>query len=311
MTRTGNTGQVVTGVNGVFHNNFFKVNYDERLDKDFLVQFLRSEKTQKLIIRYAGTSTIPDLNHKDFYRLSIPLYDIQQQIKIGNLLSTMDKLIEDKESLINYLTIEINAKLNNIYDNLVGDSIKLGDLVDVYSGLKGKTKADFDRHDVNAKYIQFKNIHTGVIKFSELGNVHLDNDERQERVLLNDILITGSSENIEEVGTTTINELDERNLYLNSFSYILRPKNIHPKYLHYYLKSKTIRKKIINEGQGITRINLSPTRIIGIKITTIDTEKQKKIANLLSSMDKTIDLHKQELEQLKLKKKYYLNKIFN
>jgi type I restriction enzyme S subunit len=92
MTRTGNTGQVVTGVNGVFHNNFFKVNYDERLDKDFLVQFLRSEKTQKLIIRYAGTSTIPDLNHKDFYRLSIPLYDIQQQKKIGNLLSTMDKI---------------------------------------------------------------------------------------------------------------------------------------------------------------------------------------------------------------------------
>jgi type I restriction enzyme S subunit len=26
MTRTGNTGMVVTGVSGVFHNNFFKIN---------------------------------------------------------------------------------------------------------------------------------------------------------------------------------------------------------------------------------------------------------------------------------------------
>ncbi len=28
MTRTGNTGKVVTNVEGVFHNNFFKVNFD-------------------------------------------------------------------------------------------------------------------------------------------------------------------------------------------------------------------------------------------------------------------------------------------
>ena len=37
MTRTGNTGQIVTGVSGAFHNNFFKINYDEQvLDKNFL-----------------------------------------------------------------------------------------------------------------------------------------------------------------------------------------------------------------------------------------------------------------------------------
>ena len=92
MTRTGNTGQVVTDVEGVFHNNFFKVKYDERVDKNFMVQFLKYEKTQRLILRYAGTSTIPDLNHKDFYRILFPMYDVENQKKIGNLLSTMDKM---------------------------------------------------------------------------------------------------------------------------------------------------------------------------------------------------------------------------
>ena len=41
MTRTGNTGMVVTGVNGVFHNNFFLIDFDRnKYDKVFLVQYL-------------------------------------------------------------------------------------------------------------------------------------------------------------------------------------------------------------------------------------------------------------------------------
>ena len=41
MTRTGNTGCVVTNVQGVFHNNFFKINFDRnRIDKDYLVYYL-------------------------------------------------------------------------------------------------------------------------------------------------------------------------------------------------------------------------------------------------------------------------------
>ena len=66
MTRTGNTGQVVTNVNGAFHNNFFKIEYDRRkVNKKFLIEFLRKDSTQYKILSLAGTSTIPDLNHGD------------------------------------------------------------------------------------------------------------------------------------------------------------------------------------------------------------------------------------------------------
>ena len=37
MTRTGNTGQVVTNITGAFHNNFFKIKYSKDLNKNFLV----------------------------------------------------------------------------------------------------------------------------------------------------------------------------------------------------------------------------------------------------------------------------------
>ncbi|WQT04428.1 restriction endonuclease subunit S [Helicobacter pylori] len=101
MTRTGNTGMVITNIEGVFHNNFFKINFDRTLiNKDFLVYFLSLEQTQKTILRKAGTSTIPDLNHNDFYSLSIPLPPLNEQIAIANILSDVDRYLYSLDSLI-------------------------------------------------------------------------------------------------------------------------------------------------------------------------------------------------------------------
>ena len=72
MTRTGNTGMVVTDVEGVFHNNFFLIDFDRnRFSKGFLVEYLNLDYIQADILRRAGTSTIPDLNHGDFYKMKI------------------------------------------------------------------------------------------------------------------------------------------------------------------------------------------------------------------------------------------------
>ncbi|WQU78203.1 restriction endonuclease subunit S [Helicobacter pylori] len=101
MTRTGNTGMVITNIEGVFHNNFFKINFDRTLiNKDFLVYFLSLEQTQKTILKKAGTSTIPDLNHNDFYSLSIPLPSLDEQIAIANILSDVDRYLYSLDALI-------------------------------------------------------------------------------------------------------------------------------------------------------------------------------------------------------------------
>lgn len=94
MTRTGNTGIVVTNEIGVFHNNFFKVDFRrDLLNKDFLVWFLNTNFMQNLIIRYAGTTTIPDLKHGDFYKLPVVIPSLEEQEKIASILSEVDKKI--------------------------------------------------------------------------------------------------------------------------------------------------------------------------------------------------------------------------
>jgi len=112
FTRTGNTGQVITGIEGVYHNNFFKVAYDEtKVRGDYLVQFLNWQPIQELIIERAGTTTIPDLNHGDFYSLPLFLPDLNEQDLISGILdghivslktdtSTLRKLYSLKTALM-------------------------------------------------------------------------------------------------------------------------------------------------------------------------------------------------------------------
>ncbi|GAA0496812.1 restriction endonuclease subunit S [Salinibacillus aidingensis] len=95
MTRTGNTGVVISNVEGAFHNNFFKVDYDKKLiNKDFLVYYLKSNIIQNIIKRLAGTTTIPDLKHGDFYNIPVVLPELDEQKNIASILSSTDKQIK-------------------------------------------------------------------------------------------------------------------------------------------------------------------------------------------------------------------------
>ena len=93
LARTGATGEVITNVSGVFHNNFFKINYDEMfILRDYLVYFLKVNEVKNHLLILAGTTTIPDLNHGAFLSTSICLPDKQEQDQICKYLD--EKLTE-------------------------------------------------------------------------------------------------------------------------------------------------------------------------------------------------------------------------
>ena len=92
MTRTGNTGMVITDVAGVFHNNFFLIDFDRiRYNKVFLAEYLNLDLIQAEIRRRAGTSTIPDLNHGEFYAIAIYEPPIELQDQFASFVEQIDK----------------------------------------------------------------------------------------------------------------------------------------------------------------------------------------------------------------------------
>jgi len=84
------SSDLVTNVEGAFHNNFFKIAYPNYI----IFYFLNLIQTQTQILKLAGTSTIPDLNHSDFYRIKIQLPQLPEQTKIANFLTAIDEKIQ-------------------------------------------------------------------------------------------------------------------------------------------------------------------------------------------------------------------------
>ena len=100
---------------------------------------------------------------------------------------------------------------------------QLSELATTVSGLTGKTKADFS--DGNARFVSYRNIFANPsVDLHAPDFVKVKEGERQNSVQLGDILITGSSESLEEVGMSSVVTSEPLEpMYLNSFCFIIRP----------------------------------------------------------------------------------------
>ena len=305
MTRTGNTGRVVTGVSGVFHNNFFRINFDRsKIDKDYLVYYLNLKSIQNLILEKAGASTIPDLNHGDFY--SIPFNypeNLNEQraiaktfINIDNLINSLQFLILKKEK-IKKQTMNILFDKNNFKSEL--KTICLNKIGYAYNGLSGMKSENFK--DGNKKYITFLNVlGNPIVKEQQFEKFYCNNV--QKKVQKGDLFFNTSSETPEEVALCSTINFDIDELYLNSFCFGFRitDHSINNLYLSYFYRSKYGRNIIKNLAQGSTRYNLPKKRFMEYSICVpSDTNEQIEYANILMNMDNEIELLKEKLSKYK------------
>ena len=122
---------------------------------------------------------------------------------------------------------------------------------------------------------------------------------------------TTSSETPNEVGMSSVLLDKIENTYLNSFcfGYRFNFDKLNPYFARYYFRSLKFRKKIYKLAQGITRFNISKNEVMKLKFKLPPLKEQQKIAKVLSTADKEIELLKNELKELKKQKKALMQKL--
>ena len=180
----------------------------------------------------------------------------------------------------------------------------LGDVADIYGGLTGKSKSDFEHG--NALFVSYKNIYNNYeVNSQELSKVKVSETEQQHKIEYGDILFTGSSETAEEVAyssavTTHFNEA----VYLNSFSFGVRfHKDIEliPEFSKHLFRGSYMRKQLAKTASGVTRFNVSKTRFKKILIPIPPLSVQRKLVEILDKFTE-LDCRKRQYE-------YYRNKL--
>lgn len=185
---------------------------------------------------------------------------------------------------------------------------KLGKIGYTYTGLSGKTKEDFGHGD--AQFITYMNVFSNSINDPTMVEP-IEIDAKQNEVEVGDVFFTTSSETPEEVGMTSVLLEKHGKTYLNSFCFGYRPMiKINSYYLAYMLRSKHIREKIILLAQGISRYNISKTKVMEISVPIPSLSEQKCIGQYLYDLDNIITLHQRKLDKIKAIKKAYLSEMF-
>jgi type I restriction enzyme S subunit len=87
--------------------------YKKQVNKIYLFYYLNLPWIQEEVKALAGTTTIPDLNHSDFYSLKFLKSPLSEQRRIAEVLSQIDKTIEKEQ---NY-----KQKLEQIKQGLMED----------------------------------------------------------------------------------------------------------------------------------------------------------------------------------------------
>ncbi|ELY3572356.1 restriction endonuclease subunit S [Cronobacter sakazakii] len=182
--------------------------------------------------------------------------------------------------------------LEKLLDGVEVEWKSLGEVAEIYGGLTGKTKADFEKG--NARYISYKKIFGSLdIKNMPTDYVHVREDERQHEVRYGDILFTGSSEIAEEAGIScaVTSQFDEP-VYLNSFSFGVRFNNkikLTPEFLKYLFRTNKMRKEISKTASGVTRFNISKARFKKILIPILCPNNPEKSLAIQSEIVRILD----------------------
>lgn len=169
---------------------------------------------------------------------------------------------------------------------------KLGDCGTTYGGLSGKTKEDFGHG--NARFIPYTNVFDNPLTDTKrLEAVEIDSS--QNKVSYGDVFFTVSSETPDEVGMSSVWLSDQEDVYLNSFCFGYRQDStFDPHYLAYMLRSCSMRSNLTLLAQGISRFNISKSKVMELSVPVPSAVEQKQIGQYFAKLDSLITLHQRE-----------------
>ncbi len=305
MTRTGNTGIVVTNVSGCFHNNFFKIKYDNHnFSKNYIYYLLNTKRMQNTILKNAGSSTIPDLSHKSFYQI-IGYFpkQLMEQEKIGSLLLNVDNLIQSaekelegyrelKQGMLQKMFPKKGEKVPEIrFPEFNGDweQRKLEDIANRFDNLRVPVASSL-RIKGTTPYYGANGIQDYVDGFTHEG----------EYVLV-------AEDGANDLINYPVNYVNGR-IWVNNHAHVLQGKDnvVNNRYLSYAISRINMQSVLVGGG----RAKLNAEAMMNLNLFLPSIAEQKKIGEYFSNLDNLITLQQKELDGYKELKKGLLQQMF-
>ena len=248
----------------------------------------------------------PGINENEYGKLTLPLPPLPEQQKIASILSTWDKAIELKEKLIE----QKKEQKKGLMQKLLTGKVRLPDCSGEVktSRLKGLVKEIKRRNKDNSvsRVLSVTNSQGFINQSDQFGRQVASEDLSTYKIIRKGQFAYNPS----RVNVGSIDLLTQFNEGILSPMYVIFETDnarLLSSYLYHFLKSNLFLNQMVNLLQGSVRQSLSFDGLEQIKLfIPTDINEQKKIAQILSLIDKEIFLLEKELKELNNQKKGFM-----
>jgi type I restriction enzyme S subunit len=264
-----------------------------------------SKAIRNQVIKRGQGAVRANIGQSDLKTILFPLPPLPEQKAIARVLSDVDELIRECDSL---LAKKRDIKQGTMQQLLTGKKRlpgfsgewkekKLGDIGEFK---KGKSIPKKELTSEGLPCILYGEIYTKYNNVSEVLFSYISLSTSQQATLIRqgDILFAGSGETIEEIGKCFA-YIGNKKAYAGGDIIIFSAQNNDSIYLGYLLNSFYVNQQKSALGQGSSVIHIYSTNLKKISILLPTLAEQKAIAEILSDMDAEIEALEQKRDKYK------------
>lgn len=281
-----------------------RLNYiNDNVSPNYFYQICNSQYFKKMVSLIKSGGTVPHIFQRDIINFTFPIpKTLEEQEKIANFLSIVDKKVENLKNTITSLENQKKGLLQQIFSQKLRFKDKNGNnypnwekkkLEDIAIFLDNKRKPLEQSERIHGKYPYYGA--SGIIDYV---NNYIFDEEL--------ILLSEDGANIID-RNYPICYIATGKYWVNNHAHVLKTKS---QYLNKFLCEALERLNYnkYNTGTAQPKLNQDVCRKIILSIPCL--EEQTKIADFLSAFDRKLDNQKAQLEHWQQKKKGLLQQMF-
>lgn len=283
-------------------------NVSDFLEKYFHTKIL-DRQLRRVITSTARMDGLLNISDHDFYNMSLNIPVNNEQKKIGDFFSKLDRQIELEEQKLEKLEEEKKGYMQKLFSQEIrfkdnkGNNYPDWKIVEIGDILEERTERSGEGDMLSVT------INNGIIKFDEIDRKdNSSKDKSNYRKVYKDDITYNSM----RMWQGASGKSEYEGIVSPAYTVTIPSENINPDFIAYYFKTHKMIHKFKINSQGLTSDtwNLKYRQLKDIKLNLCSKEEQNKIANLLIMYDKLINKQKHKLEILKTNKKGFLQKMF-
>ena len=279
-----------------------------KLNSLFLKYYTQSKRYWDFVKTTSARTGQPGINGKEYANMNIILPPLDEQKRIAYILSTFDDLIENLKKLIEKKELYKKGVMQRV---LTGE-VRFNGFTDEWETMPLckilEERKTFQPKDGNLEHVSLTK--EGVVPKSERYERDFlvkDKNKQYKITKINDICYNPANL---KFGVICKNNYGE-GIFSPIYVTFEVNKGFNIDLISYILKSESFinNARRYEEGTVYERKAVSPENLLSIKIKIPSLEEQNKIAELLTLIDKDIEILKQLLHLRKLQKKGVMQKL--